>query len=199
MVAQHRQRDPDGEHRAETGAGAGEFHSVSLLSLYASSFFFCGPSLKLYTGNFRVVVAFTWGWLPNTQIHKTRAPILSAMAWWAAPELNRRRSARAMPGDLALLPARIKPAEAKRRSECHGGPAFPAADQLTHPELTGCFLRVSLAGSCAGLGREALPKLHRSRRGKAESRRSCCLRAAAFSGKGKSLQAPCRNCTGAVN
>ena len=33
----------------------------------------------------------------------------------AAPELNRRRSARAMPGDLALLPARIKPAEAKRR------------------------------------------------------------------------------------
>lgn len=33
MVAQHRQRYPDGEHRAETSAGAGEFHGINLLSV----------------------------------------------------------------------------------------------------------------------------------------------------------------------
>ena len=34
-------------------------------------------SAKLLTGNFRVIVPFTWGWLPNTRIHNMGAPILS--------------------------------------------------------------------------------------------------------------------------
>lgn len=41
MVAHERQRDPDGEHRADSGAGAGEFHGLSSfphwLAEYSSS------------------------------------------------------------------------------------------------------------------------------------------------------------------
>ena len=45
---------------------------------------------KAHTSKFRVDVPFTWGWIPNTQIHKTWALIVSPQSrWWDRPDSNR--------------------------------------------------------------------------------------------------------------